>query len=128
MYGVGFTNFTEVVFTSSEGEFGKECKFDTFHIKTKPYTLTEVSEDGTMAKLTVTAGDLKFIDGMERDFERSFYLFFFFERELALLVALQGESIWKGCCCWGDIKLRRQKKKDKATQTWIQALVTVAEA
>ena len=73
MYGVGFTNFTEVVFTSSEGEFGKECKFDTFHIKTKPYTLTEVSEDGTMAKLTVTAGDLKFIDGMERDFERSFF-------------------------------------------------------
>ena len=33
----------------------------------------------------------------------------FFERELALLVALQGESIWKGgcCCCWGDINLRR---------------------
>ena len=103
MYGVGFTNFTEVVFTSSEGEFGKECKFDTFHIKTKPYTLTEVSEDGTMAKLTVTAGDLKFIDGMERDFERSFYLFFFFERELALLVALEGESIWKGGSTGGDV-------------------------
>ena len=32
-----------------------------------------------------------------------------FEHELALLVALQGESIWKGgcCCSWGDIKLRR---------------------
>ena len=29
----------------------------------------------------------------------------FFERELALLVALQGESSWKGC--WGDIKTRR---------------------
>ena len=27
-----------------------------------------------------------------------------FERELALLVALQGESSWKGA--WGDIKLR----------------------
>ena len=27
-----------------------------------------------------------------------------FERELALLVALQGESSWKGC--WGDIELR----------------------
>ena len=26
-----------------------------------------------------------------------------FERELALLVALQGESIWKGCSGWGDV-------------------------
>ena len=31
----------------------------------------------------------------------------FFEGELALLVALQGASIWKGGWSWGDIKLRR---------------------
>ena len=102
MYGVGFTNFTEVVFTSSEGEFGKECKFDTFHIKTKPYTLTEVSEDGTMAKLTVTAGDLKFIDGMERDFERSFYLFFFLARASFASRARRREYLEGRICWWGS--------------------------
>ena len=52
-----------------------------------------------------------------------------FERELALLVAFQGESIWKGGGgCWGDINLRRQKTGDKATQTWIEALIIVAKA
>ena len=52
-----------------------------------------------------------------------------FERQLALLVALQGESIWKGGGgCWGDINLRRQKTGDKAIQTWIQALIIVIKA
>merc|ERR1711971_229686 len=58
----------EVLFTNLEAEFGKACKSDATHIKTQYYKLSHVSEDGTMAKVTVTGGDLKKIDGQETYF------------------------------------------------------------
>ena len=47
-----------------------------------------------------------------------FILLLIFERELALLVALQGESSWKGWGGWGDIHWKDATSRWTEGRSW----------
>ena len=55
MYGVGFTNDTEVSFTTASQKAGQECgkSEDSHTINTGNYKVNWISEDGKEAHLTV---------------------------------------------------------------------------
>ena len=69
------------------------------------YTLTKTQDGGTFGRLSKDGtwnGMVRLLQDGDVDIG---LLCVFFKRGQDLLVGLEGESIWKGCC-WGDIKLR----------------------
>ncbi len=65
LYGIGLRNDSEIIFTSAQGEFGDNCQSGEVHVKTSSYNLV-ANDEGTVATLTIPAGDLPAIKGQEQ--------------------------------------------------------------
>lgn len=64
VYGHGLGNDSEIIFTSSKGDFGSECRSDGFHVRTNSYSMS-VTTDGTTGSVTIPGGDLPSVKGQE---------------------------------------------------------------
>lgn len=64
LYGEGFSNDSQVAFTSATGDLGSDCISDELHVKTPLYDIS-ASADGTMAYIMVPEGALRYIEGEE---------------------------------------------------------------
>ncbi len=65
LFGFGFSNETQVVFTSAESKYGSDCRSDgDLSVKTSSYRVM-ASEDGTQAHVTIPGKALPSVEGEE---------------------------------------------------------------